>query len=209
MTIVGAALGVATAKTCVVPAHSPRAPLQSNVIHFDDASKTESYLVLGGRKTAPASIPNASNFKLQAVRGFGEPVLAAAIEPHGGAPAEVSVAANTPQADGRRLSVKVSASDADAVSVWIPASAGLRSLAFGGDEVKASGNGDWSIRCSGRACARFDFDVVVDAAPADWEFVTIRFGAGPAGAPIAAARTTADTPVQNGDVRRVLLVQSM
>jgi len=104
--------------------------------------------------------------------------------------------------DQRRVGVKITSDNADALLVVIPATAGLVSLDIGGETLKPSGKDEWVLRCWGRTCRSFTFEATVGPTPQEWDVYGTRFGLDKDGASLISARASDETAVQNGDQRR-------
>jgi hypothetical protein len=84
---------------------------------------------------------------------------------HDGPAPELVRVAERPAASGRLVTLRLTLNGWDGAVVQIPASAGLRSLSTDGAErAFGAGESDYTIRCTGRACHGFTFDLLVGSA---------------------------------------------
>lgn len=187
----------------VVPSASPTSPSPANIVHDVDAASGVARFVLQGPPPLRWA-DRAATFRRENLAEFGEVPVADAPS-HDGVAARIEVLSSAPtSADGkRRVRVRVTADGADRVRVTIPAEAGLKSLSAGGSTTLFRSPHPSTLSCSGRGCASFEFEATMDAAPAEWRIVAIRFGLDAAGQTLKAARPPEAIAIQNGDVRQV------
>lgn len=197
------ALVVALIAAIAVPAHSPRAPSPLNIVQYRDGSSGASLWVLPYVQKPPSKLAAAAPFEKQSIGGYEDKHFAAPAPDFDLAAPSVEVLEQSPQADRRRLKLRIAADGADAYVIVIPKGAGLAALNVGENSLTPEGDGDWTLRCSGRSCQSFEFEAVVGASPAAWDIYSTRHGLGPSASGLQKARTRSETPIQNGDVQRV------
>lgn len=192
-----------------VPAYSPAAPQPLNIIHSTGAATGTSHWVLSG-KPASSWGKALAPFKSGPVPGYTEAVLAAPAPPHDGRAPRIEIVETVTESDGkRRLKLRVHGEGANIVQAVVPEAAGVVTVKAGGQEIKLTEPGPASLRCTGRACAQFEMEVVVAAAPADWSVASSWYGLDVSGQALLAARPPSATPVQFGDRRRVWVKQKI
>jgi hypothetical protein len=199
--IVGA-LVVAMGAATVVPAHSPEAPKPQNIMQYREPSNDTSWWVLPDVRTLSATFAAAAPFTKRKLDGFQNEQFAAPaprMDPIIGSIEASTLAINGEQ---RRVGVKITSDNADALLVVIPAAAGLVSLDIGGETLKPSGTDEWVLRCWGRTCRSFAFEATIGPTPQEWDVYATRFGLDKNSAAIIGARAADETAVQNGDQRR-------
>jgi len=99
---------------------------------------------------------------------------------------------------GRVVTLRLAMNGWNAVSLDVPASAELRSLTADGSTRSFGGSqraGDYAIRCAGRSCDGFTFELLVGSRePVDATLIGTRFGLPEAAAPLVQARPALARP---------------
>lgn len=199
--VVGA-LVVAMGAATFVPAHSPEAPKPLNIVQQRMTSDDTAWWVLPDVQTPSERFKAVAPFEKRKLDGFRNEQFAAPaprMEPIIG-----SIETSSVPLDGtlRRVGLKITSDNADAVTVVIPAAAGLVSFDIGGETLKPTSAEEWILRCWGRTCRSIAFEATVGPTPQEWDVYGSRFGLGTDGATLIRARAPTETAVQNGDVRR-------
>lgn len=198
-----AALIAAILIAIAAPAYSPAAPRPLNIAHV--ATGDRSFFSLGASaEPAPKEMAALAAFRLRTIEGLSEKRLAAPAPAHDGIPVGLAVKSAVMQEVGRTITLAVEANGADEVVVTIPDEAAAIEATIGGKPMRFDEKGAMTIRCAGRACAKFEARVVVGRTPSEWTIYGVRYGLGADGAALAAARPASAIPVHNGDVRIVI-----
>lgn len=200
-----ALLVAAVALAITAPAYSPSAPRPLNIQHFVDGASAESFLALSAAgEKIPESMRAVSDFAERDIPGLDRRYLTAPAAAHDGAAVGVEVSSVEDGAQGRKISLKLRSNGADEIILIAPQEAKLTQAEAGGDSFDFTSGGPAYLRCSGRSCSEFEVGVTVGADPAEYVALAVRYGLGPEGEALKAARPDWATPIQNGDVRITL-----
>jgi len=74
---------------------------------------------------------------------------------------EIVKVGERPAPDGRIVTLRLALNGWDGAALQVPASADLRTLNANGERAFGAGDSDYSVRCTGRACDGFTFDLLV------------------------------------------------
>lgn len=193
----GAALIASFVLTLTVPAYSEAAPRHLSITHAAGPDG-EAFWALPGDEAPPTAMQDLATFAKGAVEGLpGERYLAPA---PGFATARIAVnMTGDDTADGaRRVRFTISAPEADAI--WMPLPAGVSTENI---EVNGAETGSGSLFCAGRSCRALQLEFTLKAAEETpalyvWAF---QYGLGPEGETLQAARPDWAVPMQMGDMR--------
>ncbi|MFZ5617166.1 MAG: M28 family peptidase [Pseudomonadota bacterium] len=187
------------------PAYSPAAPRALNIHHILGANPGEAFWSLGSSgDRAPPAMTAIAPFERREIEGLTDARLAAPAPAHDGRAAGVEILSDDAGAAGRTVSVRFTANGADEIIVTAPEDAKLGEVTIGGETFALGGDGEKSIRCSGRACATFEARFVVGPQRAEWTILGVRHGLGPESEALRAARPNWAVPVHVGDARIVI-----
>lgn len=196
-----AALFAAMLFALAAPAYSTAAPRPLNIAHIIDVDGASFWSLAPAGDTPPPAMTAIAKFEKREFKGLTGERFASPAPNHDGVKVGVEIASDAAHELGRTVSLVLSANGADEIVIAAPDDARLTQSTIGGEVSEFSGHGDKYIRCTGRACAKFEVTVVVGEAPAEWTIFGIRHGLGEDSAAISSARPAWAVPVHGGDGR--------
>lgn len=197
-----AALVATIVLAATAPAYSTAAPRPLNILHVVDAQSGKSVLTIApAGQTPPPVMTTERRFDREKIAGLTGERYATPAAPHDRPPVVIALS-HVESVNGRRtMRVQMQSRGADELVVMAPASAQLTKVIAAGETTTFTGEDETIIRCSGRSCATFAFDVEIGATAAEWTILSQWRGLDAEGADLASLRPSDATPIQGGDTR--------